>query len=517
MDSLWQKDAYSIAIFGAYASINLTLSMLSAVFCVYVAPEAIGSGIPEVKAYLNGVRVKRFTRTKLLLTKIVSTILSVSSGLVIGPEGPLVHIGAILGAGCTKIYNSLLRIPSFCLTDTLWSFVIMDLSHFSNDGERRDLVSIGAAAGFASAFGAPIGGLLFAMEEASSHFDHPMFLKTLAATAVATFCIAIHHGDLSTYSIISLGTFHSSNTGIFFHRVEELPLYVIVAVAGGLMGGLFVRCWIFLQKLRQRKFATQTVKNAYLLSQVAFVSVLTSTLTYVTPLLASCRWVNVNDDYVIKLGLDSWKTHAHQFNCRTGEINELAAIFFGSRDETISAILTDPRQFEPLTLLITGLLFFFLMTLTLGVALPSGIFMPTFLVGSSLGGYLGVIFVDWLGQDVSVSTFALLGAAALLAGIQRSTVSLCVIIIEGTGQVKTLIPVIITVVIARYVGDFVSPHGLYEAAIELSGYPILDHNESTKYDAVSVNQIMSTPVVTLGPKERASHLVRVLRESDHRK
>ena len=376
-------------------------------------------------------------------------------------------------------------------------------------------MSVGAAAGFASAFGAPIGGLLFSMEEASSYFDHTMFLKTLAATAVATFCIAVHHGNLSDYSIISLGTFHSNNTNIFLNRVEELPLYVLIAVTGGLMGGIFVRCWRFLQNLRREKFTHPRVRNAFQLCQVAFVSLLTSALTYFIPLICSCRQIDDDDDYVTKLGYDPWKTHAHQFNCKTGEINELAAIFFGSRDEAISAILTDPRQFEVKTLVITGMLFFFL--LPLGVALPSGIFMPTFLIGSSLGGAAGSVFVNWLGQEVSRSTFALLGAAALLAGIQRSTVSLCVIMIEGTGQVKTLIPVIITVVIARYVGDLVSQDGLYEAAMKIANYPFLHHDDLKNYDIIEVNRIMSSPVVTVGPRERAQDLVRILHDTDHRK
>lgn len=86
--------------------------------------------------------------------------------------------------------------------------------------------------------------------------------------------------------------------------------------------------------------------------------------------------------------------------------------------------------------------------------------MPTVLVGSALGGCAGIEFDKWLSHDTSPSTFALLGAAALLAGIQRNVVSLCVILVEGTGQTKILIPVIITVVAARYVGDLFC-HGIY--------------------------------------------------------
>ena len=66
---------------------NMALALLSSAMCVYYAPKAVGSGIPEVKAYLNGVRVPSFADMNTFLTKIVGTILSVSSGLVVGPEG----------------------------------------------------------------------------------------------------------------------------------------------------------------------------------------------------------------------------------------------------------------------------------------------------------------------------------------------------------------------------------------------------------------------------------------------
>jgi len=515
MDRLWRDEHLSIAIFALYAATNLALALLSSLLCVYVAPQAVGSGIPEVKAFLNGVRVQRFTNTPLFLVKILGTILSVSSGLVIGPEGPLVHIGAIIGASCTKLYGLLVAIiPGFCIRDSkVLSFILSDLSHFAHDNERRDLVSIGAAAGFAAAFGAPIGGLLFSLEEASSYFEQSMFLKTLAATALATFCLAVHHGNLSDYSVISLGNFHSSDQNIFLNRVEEIPLYCLVGVVGGALGALFCNSWTMLQLLRKRLFTSKW----WNLGEVVLVSLVTSSFMYYVPLMGwACRRIDVNDDLVEdKSVFDPWRFHPHQFDCPTGYINELATIFFGSREDAIASILTDPLQFKPRTLWSVGILFFLLMNVTLGVSIPSGIFMPTFLIGSSLGGAAGIYFQELLGREISPSTFALLGAAALLAGIQRSTVSLCVILVEGTGQVKVLIPVIVTIVIARYVADLISGHGLYELAMEVNHYPYLEHHEKKKLDIFRVRDIMSAPPVTLGPRERAYTIVKLMRECEH--
>jgi len=521
LDYLWRKHGWSELIFLCFAASNLCLALLSASLCLFLAPEAVGSGIPEIIAYLNGARVKRFTSARLLFVKIVATILSVSSGLTLGPEGPLVHIGAILGASCTKLSNFMLQIlprSYFLNRPRLWSFVTVDLSHFSVDRERRDLVSIGSACGFAAAFGAPIGGLLFSMEEASTFYDQSMFLKTLSASALATFCLAVHHGNLSDYSIISLGNFHTANDQIFINRFEEVPLYVLVAVCGGVLGGIFCRCFKFLQLYKKEKSTQIEDQIAWKFLEVTFVSLLTSILTYYAPLMKwVCRPIDDNDDLVandIKEPSDAWKFHAHQFNCPHANINELATIFFGSREQAISDILTDPEQFQLATLLTVGCIFFPLLTLTVGVSLPSGIFMPTFLIGSSLGGAAGIAFKAWI-PALAPSTFALLGAAALLAGIQRNTVSLCVILVEGTGQVKILIPVIVTVVIARYVGDQISHSGLYETAIEINRYPVLGHGEHKSYDIFKVGDIMAAPAVTLGPRERAHTLVKLLRESEH--
>lgn len=76
-----------------------------------------------------------------------------------GKEGPMVHTGAcianLLGQGGSRKYH---------LT---WKW----LRYFKNDRDRRDLITCGAAAGVAAAFRAPVGGVLFALEEAATWFS----------------------------------------------------------------------------------------------------------------------------------------------------------------------------------------------------------------------------------------------------------------------------------------------------------------------------------------------------------
>lgn len=76
-----------------------------------------------------------------------------------GKEGPMVHTGAciasLLGQGGSRKYR---------LT---WKW----LRYFKNDRDRRDLITCGAGAGVAAAFRAPVGGVLFALEEAASWFS----------------------------------------------------------------------------------------------------------------------------------------------------------------------------------------------------------------------------------------------------------------------------------------------------------------------------------------------------------
>lgn len=320
----------------------------------------------------------------------------------------------------------------------IFSNIISSLSGFRNDIDRRDLISIGVAVGFASAFGAPVGGLLYSIEEASSFYSLALMWRTLAATALGTFMIAIYHGDLSRYSILSLGEMTSADNAELLNRFHEIFWYLVVGICGGLLGALFNASY------QVTSYGRQKFYSEWKMTEVAVISFLTSTITFLLPFLLPVSMTCVT----------ARETSAKdRFNCQPGEFNQVASILLGSRDEALNNILTDPTMFQASTLLLCGSVFLFLMMITFGVALPSGLFMPSLLTGSSLGGYAGIMIQEHFLETVVPAHMALLGAAAMLGGIQRTTVSLCVILMEATGQTKVLIPLIISIVVARHVGD----------------------------------------------------------------
>ena len=91
-----------------------------------------------------------------LAVKFLSCVAAVSSGLPVGPEGPMISMGAIWGHvfGKDKFLSSLFPI----------------LKQFQTNADRRDFCSAGTAAGISAAFGAPVGGLLFASYVISKHY-----------------------------------------------------------------------------------------------------------------------------------------------------------------------------------------------------------------------------------------------------------------------------------------------------------------------------------------------------------
>ena len=143
----------SLILFIVFIWIALVFAGLGATLVRVFAPYACGSGIPEIKTILSGFIIKGYLGFWTLLIKTTTMMLSVSAGLSLGKEGPLVHIATCCGNLFVRLFPK----------------------YGQNEAKKREIMSASCAAGVAVAFGAPMGGILFSLEEASYYFP----MKTL--------------------------------------------------------------------------------------------------------------------------------------------------------------------------------------------------------------------------------------------------------------------------------------------------------------------------------------------------
>jgi chloride channel 3/4/5 len=247
-----------------------------------------------------------------------------------------------------------------------------------------------------------------------------------------------------------------------WHGFEIVP-FALLGVIGGLYGGLFINLNMKIAEWRKnRKFKLNpqlevtivALATALVNFPIKFMRAQASELVYT--LFAEC--VDIIDD---QLDL-----------CLSGRAN--------------TGVVT--------LLCVAAILGFFLAALTFGLQIPAGIILPSMAIGALYGRAIGLIVQlfqaahpNWLIfsscepdiQCVTPGTYAIIGAASALGGATRMTVSIVVIMFELTGALTYVLPIMIAVMLSKWVGDAISPKGIYESWIQFKGYPFLDNQEDT--------------------------------------
>lgn len=151
---------------------------------------------------------------------------------------------------------------------------------------------------------------------------------------------------------------------------------------------------------------------------------------------------------------------------------------------------------------------------TFGIATPSGLFLPIILIGSAYGRLLGLVMGPYTNIDQGL--YAVLGAASLMAGSMRMTVSLCVIFLELTNNLLLLPITMIVLLISKTVGDTFNP-SIYEIILHLKGLPFLEAHAEPWMRNLTVGELAAAKpfLVTLCGIEKVSRVVEVLRNTTH--
>ncbi|EFO19166.2 chloride channel protein 7 [Loa loa] len=455
----------------AWICYNCILITISACLVLFLSPIAAGSGISQVKCFLNGVEIPGVVRLKTLFAKAFGVACTVAGGLSAGKEGPMIHSGAVVAAGISQ---------GKCVTFSL-DFHIFE--QFRNDHEKRDFVSAGAAAGVAAAFGAPIGGVLFSLEEGASFWNQSLTWRMFFAAMISSFtlnCIlSVFHGVggfLSWNGLANFGVFENHS-----YNIWEIPIFLLIGVLGGLSGALFNCLNLKLSRFRKKYIRSKCQKLMECLL-VAAASAFTGFITLF--LVNDCQPVGRNPKLT-----ELW--------CRKGQYSAVANLFFQSPEESVKSLFHSPaNSYAASTLLIFAVEYYFLSLWTYGLSVPSGIFIPTLLTGAAWGRLVGVI-VEYMFPDITgmhPGKYALAGAAAQLGGVVRMTISLTAILVEATRDIT---------------------FGSYDAHIELNEVPILGWCAPELSRNILAGSIMRKDVVTMMPKERVSRVVEVLHATSH--
>ncbi|CAG0882457.1 unnamed protein product [Darwinula stevensoni] len=477
-----------------WASFNVCFVIIAAICGSCVEPVAAGSGIPQVKCYLNGVKIPRVVRIKTLLAKAVGVTFSVAGGLAVGKEGPMVHSGAVIAAGVSQGKSTSLKQD------------IGIFEYFREDREKRDFVSGGAAAGVAAAFGAPVGGVLFSLEEGASFWNQSLtwriFFGSMVSVFVLNLVLSAYHGQpgqLAYAGLLNFGKFDTLN-----YDWLELPIFLCMGGIGGLLGAFFNQLNYKLSKFRMRHIGHR-----------AWMQVMEAMIVAATTATAGFIMIYTIDD-CRPIGQDPNKFSIQMF-CGDGEYNTLGALWFQTPEASVRSFFHDPPgSHHPVSVMSFFIVYFLLAIWTYGLGIPSGLFIPGLLTGAAWGRLVGMGLsaafptAAW----VDPGKYALVGAGAMLGGIVRMTLSLTVILIEATGNISFGLPLMITLITAKWVGDYFN-EGIYDMQIGLAGVPILAWEAPPLSRTIYAPQVMSHPVITFSPVEKVRNIVNVLKTEVH--
>ncbi|XP_031386481.1 putative chloride channel-like protein CLC-g [Punica granatum] len=480
---------------------NFVLTLFPAVITSFISPTAAGSGIPEVKAYLNGVDAPGIFSLRTLFVKIFGSISAVASSLFIGKAGPMVHTGACiafqLSQGGSKKYHLTWR----------W------LRYFKNDRDRRDLITCGSAAGIAASFRAPVGGLLFALEEMASWWRSALLWRAFFTTAVVAIILralidVCLSGKCGLFGKGGLIMYDVTSTNVAYH-LSDVPPVLVLGVVGGLLGAVYN--FLLAKVLRVYSLINEKGKVCKILL-ASWISIFTSCLLFGLPWLASCKACPaIAGEACPTIGRSG---NYKKFQCPNGEYNDLASLIFNTNDDAIKNLFSKgtDSEFQFTSMIIFFLTCFVLSIVSYGVVVPAGLFVPVIVMGASYGRIVGMLIGSR--SNLNHGLFAVLGAASLLGGSMRMTVSLCVILLELTNNLLLLPLMMVVLLISKTVADAFNGN-IYDIIMKAKGFPYLENHAEPYMRQLTVGDVVTGPLQLFNGIEKVGNIVHVLKTTKH--
>ena len=352
----------------------LAVSAVIVSFFVFKEPYISGSGIPQVKGELMG-RIKT-NWLRVLVFKFFGGILAIGSGLALGREGPSIQLGAMVGKGFSRLSGRL-------------------------KSEERLLISAGAGAGLAAAFGAPLAGVVFVLEELRKDFDPKVLLSTMAASVTSEYVASFVFGLKPVFAVFALNK----------PTLKDYWMILILGLILGIFGVLYNKAIALSQNLQDR------IKPRWLKAVIAIGVI--GLVAYTVP---EC------------LG------SGHPLVENTG---------FGLYSAEALALILLVR--------------FLFSVYSFGTGAPGGIFLPLLVLGAITGGLfttaLGPVFGIPAGNE---AFYVILGMTGLFSSIVRAPLTGIILISEMTGTLSSLLPLSLVALISYITAEALGGEPVYD-------------------------------------------------------
>ena len=432
----------------AWVSLPVSLVLFAAGFVQVVSPQAIGSGIPELKTILRGVVLKEYLTAKTFIAKAVGLTATLGSGMPLGKEGPFVHIASI--------FATILRSAATKFDEG-----------YNNEARQGELLAAACAVGVACCFAAPIGGVLFSIEVTSVFFAVRNYWRGFIAAVIGatTFrLLAVIFRDEPT--IIAL--FRTDFNPMMPYDAKEILIFAVIGIVSGCGGALYVYCHRrYVLWMRGNKSLNKFLqKNRFIYPFL--ISFIISTLSF--------------PDWAGKYHVSQLGTHGH-IQTLFSEHSWINVSYDNSTILTREEIWVKDYWNTESTDYMTNMIIFMLVTfftsiLALTLPVPNGALIPAFKIGAALGRIVGEAFYIFFplgvgsGRHViAAGGYATIGAAAFTGAVTH-TLSISVIIFELTGQITHAIPMLIAVILSTRIAELLQP-SCYDSVIMIKKLPYL--------------------------------------------
>jgi CIC family chloride channel protein len=350
----------------------------------YVFPNVRGSGINQTKAALyihNG-----YISSRTVIGKFLLSALAIGSGHSLGPEDPSLQIGAGVASLISRRFGM-------------------------SKEKLRIFAPIGAAAGLAAAFNAPISAILFVIEEVIGQWSAAV-LGSIVLAAISSVVVARSFWGAEPMFRIPAVTLRDP---------RELLAYAVLGVAGGFASLLFAKSLSWLRpRLRSQPPWSQMI-------QPALAGLLVGGIGY--------------------FGLTQ---------------------VMGAGYEAIDQAMHS--QFAWRMLLVLVLFKIIATTLSFSSGTPGGMFAPTLFIGAMLGAAVGsfekIYFPHLTG---SIGSYALVGMGVLFAAFLRAPLTSVFMAIEVSGNYSIVVPVILANTIAYVISRVLLPVPIFELLTHQDG------------------------------------------------